>query len=710
MNKVSGQIIRSLTLGLLSAIGWLAATGAASAVGGEWSRNDHVEMRLVSGVSGVGHLTTIPIGLQFRMKPGWKLYWRTPGNAGFPPRADWSLSENVTKIEIEWPLPKRFSIFGLETIGYENEVILPINVAVTKVGQPVQLAAEIDYLTCKEICIPYSGTANLSIGSGPMAATEFALEIEKYRVRVPGDGERHGLRIQNLEVTSKGDAVELWLVASSLKPFHAPDVFLEGPEGSYFGRPVINLSEDRITATLKISGGGFEKPVTAAGIPITVTLVDGERMMEARLIGKPGDVSSLSSIATNGYSLSVILLFALVGGLILNLMPCVLPVLSIKLLNVAGQGGQNPNHVRRGFIASAAGIVFSFLLIAGGIIVVRSAGVAIGWGMHFQQPVFLVVMTIILTLFACNLFGLFEFSLPSQLMGIAGSAGNSHSLGGQFLMGAFATLLATPCSAPFLGTAVGFALSRGSTEIWGIFFVLGIGLALPYLAVAAFPRLVTQLPKPGNWMKWLRFILAMALIGTAVWLVTVLSVHLGVEGAVSIAALLAMIVAVLALRHLPDSRLGQHASKTTWVLSIAAVFVGLFVTPPIASVNTRVGGWEKFDDAAISRYVSGGKTVVIDVTADWCLTCQVNKKFVLDSASLAEWLAEKKVVRMEADWTRFDQVISDYMTRFGRYGIPFNVVYGPNAPEGIPLPELLTEAIVRTAVEKAGSAPNLIKK
>jgi len=703
--------MRSVTSILLSAILWLAAVGPAGAADGDWSRNDHVEMRLVSAVSGVGEMKTIPVGLHFRMKPGWKLYWRTPGDAGFPPRADWSASENVSEVDMQWPAPKRFSIFDLETLGYEDEVILPLNAAVTEPGKPVQLAAKVDYLTCKDICIPYSATAKLSIGDGNATASEFAFAIDKYRARVPGDGARHGLRIQDLKLASVGDdAVKLRVVASSIEAFRAPDVYFEGPEGAFFGKPVVDLSEDGMTATLEVGGGGFEEPVTASGVPITVTLVDGERMLEERLIGRPGGLGQTAHGASEEYSLLVILLFALVGGLILNLMPCVLPVLSIKLLSVVGHGGQDPTHVRRGFIASAAGIVFSFLLIAGALIAVRSAGVAIGWGIQFQQPLFLVAMTLILTLFACNLLGLFEIVLPGWLANFAGSAGDSHSLGGHFMTGAFATLLATPCSAPFLGTAVGFALSRGAAEILGIFFVLGIGLALPYLAVAAFPRLATQLPKPGNWMNWLRRILALALVGTALWLVTVLAVQLGIDGAISIAALSALIIAVLALRRLPASRLGQHAGKIAAVLGLAALFVGGFVTPPSAPANASTAAWETFDEPAIARHVAAGKTVFVDVTADWCLTCQVNKKLVLDTAPVADWLDGKDVVRMRADWTRPDPKISAYLARFGRYGIPFNAIYGPKAPEGISLPELLTDRVVMAAADKAGSTRAVAQK
>ena len=702
--------MRSVTSLLLSAILWLAAAGAAGAASGDWNRNDHVEMRLISAVSGVGELKKISAGLHFRMQPGWKLYWRTPGDAGFPPLANWSASENVSKVDIQWPAPKRFSIFELETLGYEDEVILPLNAAVTKPGEPVKFAANVDYLTCKDICIPYSATATLSVGGGEAAASEFAFEIDKYRARVPGDGARHGLRIQDLQVAFVGDAIDLKIVASSIERFRAPDVYLEGPKGSYFGKPVVDLSEDGMTAILEVGGGGFEEPVTASGVPITVTLVDGERMLEERLIGKPSGLGQAPAPTPDEHSFLVIVLIALAGGLILNLMPCVLPVLSLKLLSVVGHGGQDPAYVRRGFIASAAGIVFSFLLIAGGLIAVRSAGVAIGWGIQFQQPIFLVAMTLILTLFACNLFGLFEIILPGRLGNIAGSAGDSSSLGGHLTTGAFATLLATPCSAPFLGTAVGFALSRGAAEILGIFFVLGIGLALPYLTVAAFPRLATQLPKPGNWMNWLRRILALALIGTAVWLVTVLAVQLGINGAVSIAAISALIVSVLALRRLPASRLGQHAVKVAFVLGLAALFVGEFSTPPSAPSSASAAEWEWFDETAIARYVASEKTVFVDVTADWCLTCQVNKKLVLDTAPVADWLDESNVIRMRADWTRPNPAISTYLARFGRYGIPFNVVYGPKAPQGIALPELLTDRIVMEAAYEAGVAPAQARK
>ena len=691
---------------------FVGLAGGALAASGDWSRNDHVEMRLISAVKAVGDRETLPLGLQFRMKPGWKLYWRTPGDAGFPPRPVWQGSENIADVTVQWPAPKRFSIFGLETLGYVDEVILPLTAKLERRGEAVTLKASVDYLTCNDICIPYTTAVELPLGAGAAALSPLAYDLDRYRARVPGDGARHGLAITGVQLASAGKDVTVNLVATALEPFLAPDVYVEGPEGSFFGKPEVELSNGGRTARVAVKGGGFETPVTDAGVPLTLTLVDGARMLETAALGRPG--GTLGSARADGGAASIwpILLFALIGGLILNLMPCVLPVLSLKLLSVVSHGGQDPAIVRRGFIASAAGIVFSFLLIAAVLIGLQSGGVAIGWGIQFQQPIFLVAMTLVVTLFACNLFGFFEIVLPSAISDLAGTTGDGHSLGGHFLTGAFATLLATPCSAPFLGTAVGFALSRGPVEILTIFFVLGLGLALPYLLVAALPGLATRLPRPGIWMVWLRYILGFALVATAVWLITVLWAQLGQDGALAIAGLTTLIMAILALKRLPDSRLGHHAGKVSVVLGVAALVAGGLTTKPDSPVaqTDPSAVWQPFDEAELARLVGTGKTVIVDVTADWCLTCQINKKLVLDTAPVADWLTADGTVAMRADWTRPNPKIAAYLASFGRYGIPFNAIYGPQAPEGVALPELLTSELVIEAALKADSNTTLARR
>lgn len=348
---------------------------------------------------------------------------------------------------------------------------------------------------------------------------------------------------------------------------------------------------------------------------------------------------------------------ALLGGFILNLMPCVLPVLSLKLMSLVRHAGEGRGRLRAGLLASAAGIIASFLMLAAVTAGLKAAGLAVGWGVQFQQPLFLGFMIAVLLLFAGSMAGLFEIPLPRFIADrVSGPEGSG--LGGAFLTGAFATLLATPCSAPFLGTAVGFALAAGTTEILAIFAALGLGMASPYLLAAAFPAVAGWLPRPGRWMVGLRRVMALALLGTAAWLGLVLDAAL--RGPAPVTALAA----------------GQNGG----------------------------GGarWAAFDEAAIAGHVAAGRVVLVDVTADWCVTCQANKKFVLNRDPVAATLADPRVVALRADWTRPDEAIAAYLARHGRYGIPFNMVYGPGAPAGIALPELLSASAVLAALAQAG--------
>ncbi len=458
-----------------------------------------------------------------------------------------------------------------------------------------------------------------------------------------------------------------------------------------------------------------------ANTGLVLTLVDGVRAMEQTIpisltqsyTADAGGAVLQATGGTTASSFATILLLALLGGLILNLMPCVLPVLSLKLLGVVQHGGGERSAVRLSFLASSAGIFTSFMLLAGVLIALKAGGASIGWGIQFQQPVFLVAMTVIVTLFACNLFGLFHIHLPQSITNIALS-GDNRSLGGNFLTGAFATLLATPCSAPFLGTTVGFALSRGTAEILIVFSALAIGLAAPYLLVAAFPGLATRLPRPGRWMIWLRYVLAMALVATAVWLLYVLRLQMGFEASAVVAAMMALIAAVLLTRRLDVSMLGRHAGKVVVGLAIAAIALPLVreATPGGAAeqITSSVaqGQWRAFDRNEIDRLVAAGNVVFVDVTASWCITCQVNKKTVIETGDVAKWLSQDNVVAMRGDWSQPDPVISQYLASYGRYGIPFNAIYGSQAPSGFVLPELLTSSAVLEAARLAGSDTRLV--
>lgn len=692
----------------------MGVTGGAFAMASDWSVNDQGKLRLVSAVEGVGDRKSIALGLEFKLQPGWKIYWRSPGDAGYPPRIDWRKSENVAAAQLEWPVPERFSVLGLETLGYKDQVILPLKVEPVEPGKPVTLRADISYLTCDEICVPHQVKLNLDLPAAVAKPSDQANMLARYSSQVPLEGPRHDLSIEAVSLAAKGEDVVLKVKATAAKAFAKPDLYVEGPEGAYFTRPKVSYASDARSAVLTLTAGGVpQKEFEAA--PLRLTLVDQGRAMEHVVSVRLGE-GAVPPIGFGGMvdsqSILTIILLALIGGLILNLMPCVLPVLSIKLLNVVSHGGAERKAVRAGFLASSAGILFSLLLIAGVLIGLKSAGMAIGWGIQFQQPVFLVLLTAILVLFACNLFGLFEITLPGRITNAAARHGKEESLSGHFMSGAFATLLATPCSAPFLGTAVGFALSRGPVEILIVFTALGIGFALPFLVIAVFPGLATRLPRPGPWMEHLRRVLGLALLATAIWLLTIVHTSVGLEATIAIAALFAIVPIVFAARRLEGSRIGRHAIVVVAGLTAAAILVPVF-SPSATSTkgfSSASGPWQRFDEADIPRLVSEGKTVIVDVTAEWCITCEVNKAFVFDKDEVAEMLSNPAIVAMQADWTRPDPKIANYLARYGRYGIPFNVVYGPKAPQGIVLPELLTQKAVVSAFIEAGSDRAVVSK
>ncbi len=676
---------------------------AAQTAASPWAETEQTSVRLISAANAVGEADTLNFGLHFKMRPGWKIYWRSPGDAGYPPTLDWTGSSNLKDAVIRWPLPHRFSVLGLETVGYKDEVVLPMTVRPVEPGKALGLRATVDFLTCSEICVPYRLAVAMDLPQGPATASSFAYLINRYTVQIPGDGGALGVRIEKAETVRDGEDLMVRVTVSAEAPFNAPDMFVEGPNVLAFGKPDLRFSDGkrRVVLASKVFGAEeLEPPGSLAGRTMTFTFVDGERAAERTLEAAPGDPGS------EGLALLTILALAVLGGLILNLMPCVLPVLSIKLLGVVSHGGRDRRQVRISFLASAAGVIGAFLVLAGALVGLKEAGLMIGWGIQFQQPVFLIFMTILITLFACNLWGFFEFRLPHAITDLSDRTGHGHSLRSHFLTGAFATLLATPCSAPFLGTAVGFALARDTGDIFAVFAALGIGLALPYLVIAAVPGLATRLPRPGRWMIVLRRILGFALAATAVWLLSVLLAQIGDRGAIAIGLLmLAMVAAVYLGSKL--RRLWLVGGSAVAVLSLLAL-----TTPSLLPANAVMARgvaddpvfkeiWQPFAPETIPSLVRSGKTVFVDVTADWCITCQINKGLVLSKGDVLEKLRQDNVVAMQADWTLPNDDIARYLAGFQRYGIPFNAVYGPAAPRGVVLPELLSRGAVLAGFEKA---------
>ncbi len=718
-----------LALLLLGGLLIAALPQTASAAVGPWAENDHGRLRLISAGdtaagSGGENDGKLLFGVEFELQPDWKIYWRSPGDAGFPPSFDWTGSRNLAQVSLEWPAPHRFSLFGLETFGYGDAVIFPLLVEPQSAGQGLDLQAKVTYLTCNEICVPYDEVVSLTLPPGPAKAAAEGILIEHFRAMVPGDGKNQGLRLETAVLEGEIAAPVLVASLAADEPFAAPDLLVEGPPGFYYAKPQMRLEEAGRRVVFRMAVTGSDPESVLEGKPLTLTLLDGLRGMEARVMARYADDPAAEALlmATAGSARSggggsgelnpvslagllSVLGLALLGGMILNLMPCVLPVLSIKLLSVAEQGGRAKRDIRASFIASSAGILVSFWVLAAAAIAVKQAGMAVGWGIQFQQPVFLLFMAFLVTLFAYNLLGFFELPLPAWLGTRLAGGGGEKGLGGAFGAGAFATLLATPCSAPFLGTAVGFALARGPAEILAIFTALGLGLAAPYLLIALLPGLARRLPRPGVWMIWLRRILGLALAATAVWLLSVLEAQIGLVPVLVGALLLLLLgLALWGRGRLPRGR-PQTVAGPALALGLAlAVLTVPLLLPASAGSAARPAAeaaWPALDRGQIAALVAEGKVVFVDVTADWCITCKVNKSVVLEDARVAAALQDGGTALQRGDWTSPDSAISDYLASFARYGIPFNAVYGPGLPNGAALPELLTVETVLQALEKA---------
>jgi len=405
-----------------------------------------------------------------------------------------------------------------------------------------------------------------------------------------------------------------------------------------------------------------------------------------------------------GLSLLSLLTIALLGGFILNFMPCVLPVLSLKVMSLIKQSKKNHGQqAKKGFFITGLGILASFLLLALLTIILKESGQAFGWGIHFQNPHFLLFVFLVLVAFSASLCGIFEIDLPSGLgTWLIGHEGKGKIK--DFLSGVFATLLATPCSAPFVGTALSFALARNIEDIFLVFFCLGLGFASPYFLVASLPQRYIFLPKPGVWMVWVQTILGVFLALTALWIGWILTFHIPLWALVLSTSLALIALSLFWIKHHRKPTLKAWAFAAplfllAWSLSWV---IPNEPTHKLESASPTLEIWQPFDPDAINALVNQGKIVFVDATAEWCVTCAVNKNLVINDPHITTLLARPDVIAMRADWTRQDPRITEFLQAYGRYGIPFNIVFGPKNSEGIPLPEILTLDAVQDAFKKVG--------
>jgi suppressor for copper-sensitivity B len=667
---------------------------AAHAAATNWVGDSRAAVRLITATDHIAADSTLEAGLEFRFAKGWHGYWRTPGDAGIPPTVDWSASENISGADISWPAPHRLVIEELQNSVYENDVILPVKLHLKQAHTSVGVKASIGYAACSEVCVPLQAELALPLPSGAGGPSAESVLIDSVQKSVPGSPEAAGIDV--IRARFAGTASEPTLVVdlqSKAEPFVRPDLFVEGAGNGIPPAPKVELQDAGKIARLTVRLVALPSPDR----PLTLTLVDENRAAEFK--GPAGD-----AIPAHSSVFFVALLSALLGGLILNLMPCVLPVLSIKLFAFTRQAGSGLRDVRLGSAATALGITTSFLLLAASCVGLKWSGATLGWGIQFQQPWFLAGMAVLTVLYAASFFEWLPIGLPSSIATFASKRSGGPMLEA-FLTGMFATLLATPCSAPFVGTAVGFALARGPSEIFAIFLCLGIGMALPYWVAALFPGCVRWLPRPGRWMLVVRKFLGILLLGTAVWLIFVLWSVAGAWTATITTALLACLLGYRALISAPvKGQIAVHMSRRSgWITAGMAIVPLVFSLSAVASVSQPAAGreWQVFNLDALPGLIADGNTVLVDVTATWCLTCKVNELRVLENAEVRSRIQQLRVIRMRADWSRPNPMIADYLHRFGRYGIPFDVVYGPGRPQGEALPELLTASALLHAIDRA---------
>ena len=669
---------------------------AASSLHSNWIGDPSIgEARLISAVMARGDLDQLPLGLEFRLAPKWKIYWRTPGEAGLPPTIDMMVDGEPVKSRIKWPVPERFNAFGFDNFGYDNTVILPLDVSGFAANGPLQLSGQIDALVCADICVPLSGTVEMTIPAGSASPSVDARLIAQAAALVPRQDSDTALVPKRVWQAAGG------LFMQFAKPIPIDDIFIEGIEGVSFKRPSLAGADAIITIE------AMPMP-DLVGRDITATIVAGNEFVEQRLT-----VEVVDPELSDSQPRWMIFVLALLGGLILNLMPCVLPVLAIKIGSVLDAAGQQKSLVRARFLSAAAGIVSSFVILAAVLAIMRLAGAQIGWGVQFQSPVFLSVMMLLIVLFVLAMLDRLNLPVPSFAQRWTSSPSAIPStrrmLAGDFLTGMLATILATPCSAPFVGIAVGFALTGSIAALFGIFICLGIGLAAPWMVIMLAPGLISALPRPGPWMNWLKRGLALLLAGTALWLASILFVIAGplMTGLVLVG--ITMIMSGLTGQ-------GRIWARPMAFAGMAIMFWQLFspsaifnasdgVTAKAETIHEMDSLWQTWQPGIVRSLVDEGQTVFVDVTAAWCITCQANKSLVIEKAPVAPFIRDLvktgKLVLLRADWTRPSSDIATFLASYQRYGIPFNVVYGPNATNGIQLGELLSDESVMVAINEA---------
>ena len=663
-----------------------------------WKKPEPVQAELVSRFHDAVPGTEFEIGLLLRHDSKWHTYWKSTGDTGLPTRIQWSLPQGWHASEILWPTPDVFKIGDLVNYGYGDEVLLPVRISVpasAKVGSVQDIKAEVSWLMCADQCVPGKASLTLAVQVADKdgGATKASTLFEASHTAMPSplsdasgvfDPKTHAVR-----VTFK-----------STEPFHHFYVFAEGDDSVVvYGAPQsVSRSADKISVTLQgtdelKAGSQFSGVFAADGGPLKGGWAGSFSVpLESGTVAAP---TVSDDTPQTGLSSWLAVAMAFIGGLILNVMPCVFPVLSLKILSLV-QDRQRINLPLHGVVFTL-GVLLTMLVLAGVLIAVKSAGISVGWGFQLQSPIFVASLAVIFAAISVNLLGWFEFSC------VRVSGGSySNSLLNCFATGVLAVVAASPCTAPFMGAALGYALTASIRESIFVFLALGLGMSLPWLVLSLFPVLTAWMPKPGAWMNVFRKLMAIPMLLTMIWLLWVLSLQVSFTALVLyIAAVISLCVCLFLYGKLQFSLL---TAKLPIVLS-AACAVLLFAaasSPLFRQPDAAVQAADAWSPQAVENALKAGKPVFVDFTASWCVTCQANKIAVLDREDIREAFKQHGVVFLVADWTNQNPDITQALESFGRSGVPLYILYSPDGKTTV-LPELLTKNIVIEALDKLPS-------
>lgn len=708
MTRFVGKALAALTLAAAFAFPVMAAP----------VQTGHIEAELVARDQGVTPGGTVHVALRQKIQKGWHTYWRNSGDSGDATRIRWTLPAGWTAGEFVWATPSRQPTGPLMNYGYQGEVLLPVAVtapASARPGDTVTLKAAVAFLVCADICIPEDAVLTLDLpvmAAAPQPDARWAGPITKALDAAPkpagltatfvkGEG---GLKLAVAGAVLKGaDEAYFYPFKSTVIDHARPQALERGAEGLTLTlSPGYDFTQGTPPAALDgvLSLGGKAYELTAA---------EGPPPAGTSGLGPPP--AEPAPISGEGLGLALAFVYALLGGLVLNLMPCVFPILAMKATSLAGHAHERSAARAQG-LAFLAGVLATFLALAGVLIAIRAGGSAVGWGFQLQSPVVVAGLALLMLAVALNLSGLFE--VGTSLQGVGTGLASRQGLAGAFFTGALAVVVAAPCTAPFMGPALGWALTQSAPVALAVFLGLGLGFAAPFTLAAFAPGLLARLPKPGPWMETFKKLMAFPMYGTAAWLVWVLTVQAGEMGLARVlaaAVVLALAAWVLGLAQRRQATGGKPLALAAVgaVLAIGAfvlVLVPAYGGASSASAEAAPGSIPEavYSPEAVAAARAAGKPVFVNFTAAWCVTCQVNEKVAFATAEAAEAFTRTGAVYLKADWTRKDAVIAAELARHGRAGVPLYLVYGVKSPDPVILPQFLTPAMVAKALDRARSS------